>query len=148
MIERNPIREARLEFSRGSAFYPEWSSLFQAQEFERRFFARCRAFGKDSGMYLSGSPNHGEQRWTYQGESKLFSISNNDPEQIVKEEKWTRLDTLYKWLQTDTIALLTPRDVENANSIRALPIAFKTDVSKLSGLVTREGQNGIILVRP
>ncbi len=148
MIERNPIREARLEFSRGSAFYPEWSSLFQAQEFERRFFARCRAFGKDSGMYLSGSPNHGDQWWTYKGESKLFSISNNDPKQSVKEEKWTRLDTLYKWLQTDTIALLTPRDVENANGIRALPIAFKTDASKLSGLVTREGQNGIILIRP
>ena len=148
MIERNPIREARLEFSRGSAFYPEWSSLFQAQEFERRFFARCKAFGKDSGMYLSGSQNHGDQWWTYRGESKLFSISNALPTQEVKEEKWTRLSTLYNWLQKDTIALLTPKDVENAASIRALPMAFKTNIAKLSELVTREGQNGIILIRP
>ena len=148
MIERNPIREARLEFSRTSAFYPEWSSLFQAQEFERRFFARCKAFGKDSGMYLSGSPNHGERWWQYTGESKLFSISNTDTTQEIKEEQRTRLDTLYSWLQTDTIALLTAKDVENAKSIRALPTAFKTDVSKLNALVTREGQNGIILIRP
>lgn len=113
MTERNPIQEARLEFSRKtSAFYPEWSTLLSKQELERRFFDRCKRYGKESGVNLAGSPNHGEQWWTY------------------------------------SIALLVPNDIRNANSIAALPKAFRNEVTRLEELVTKSGRNGIILIRP
>lgn len=149
MTEKNPIQEARLEFSRKtSAFYPEWSTLLSKQELERRFFDRCKRYGKESGVNLAGSPNHGEQWWIYSGASKLFSLSSSRGTSDIIEQKWMRLDTLFSWLQKDTIALLVPNDIRNANSIAALPKAFRNEVTRLEELVTKSGRNGIILIRP
>lgn len=149
MIEINPIQKARLEFSRkNSALYPEWSSLFSFQEFERLFFDRCRRYEKDSKMSLYGSPNHGDQRWLYDGASKLFSVSTTESQPKIQEERWMRINNLFAWLTTDTIALFTPLDIRNANSILALPKAWKNDIANLDELVTKEGRNGIILIRP
>lgn len=149
MIEINPIQKARLEFSRKtSALYPEWSSLFSFQEFERLFFDRCRRYEKDSKMSLYGSPNHGDQRWLYDGASKLFSVSTTKSQPKIQEERWMRINNLFAWLTTDTIALFTPLDIRNANSILALPKAWKNDIANLDELVTKEGRNGIILIRP
>ena len=140
MIEKNPIREIRLEFSRKTgALYPEWSSLFSRQEFERQFFNRCKRYGKESGLSLSGSPNHGEQWWTYDGISQLFSISNALALPEIQEKKWTRIDKLFTWLQTDTIALFTPLDLRNANSIAALPKAFRKKYQNLMSWLHERG---------
>lgn len=150
MIENKTFTEIRRELSRGiSALYPEWSSLLSNQELERRLYERFRKNDKDYNLSLSGSPKHGDQYWMYEGASPLFSISASQGASAdIKKETWMRIDDLLQSLKTDTIALFTPRDVRDANSIYALPKAFRNDLSTLDEYVAKDKQNGIILVKP
>lgn len=148
MIEKNPIREARLEFSRKtSALYPDWSSLLSNTELERQLYKRFRRNGKDYNMSLSGSPNHGLQDWQYDGKSPLFNISTAEVLPVIKDERWVYMDDLLQSLKRDTIMLFNTQDIRNAKSILSLPRAF-TELGKLDELVTKDARNGIILVKP
>lgn len=150
MIEKNPFTEQRRELSRGIfALYPEWSSIFSDKEFERRLADRFRITEKDYRLSLSGSPNHGDQYWMYEGASPLFSISTSQGASAdIKRETWVRIDDLMKSLRTDTIALFSPKAVRDAQNIFALPKAFRNDLARLEDCVAKDRQNGIILVRP
>ncbi len=138
----------RLELSqKTTALYPEFSKGWPDLTLERMFLRRSNIAQKGITIGLYGSPNHGEQKWTFEGPSKFYYVTNGEKgDQPVAEDNFVIIDRLFDNLRDGSIVLFTEYDVENAQRISALPKRFMLDSTPLKELVAKDKRNGIIVI--
>lgn len=138
----------RLELSqKTTALYPEFTDGWQNITLERMIMFRASAAGKDISVGQYGSPNHGEQKWTFGGASKFYMVTEGENgEQDIKEDRVVIIDGLIRDLKGGSIALFSEYDVINAQKISALPKVFMDNMAQLMDLVANDKRNGIIVI--
>ncbi len=148
MKENGVFTENRLELSqKTTALYPEFSDGWPDLTLERMFMQRSKRAGKELWIGRNGSPNHGEQKWTFEGPSKFFVVTEDETgTQSIQEDRVVIIDNLLDDLRNGSIALFTEYDVTNAKNVSALPKEFMDDPTALINLVAKDKQNGIIVI--